>query len=151
MKCLECECLLTLQVFDYSSKYFGVPLCMPHQVLFKNHKSTDQTISLYFALKERGLSPELEKFDGFKHIDIAIPKAKINIEVDGGHHNYSHNQALADLKRTYHSFQKGYFTFRIPNSLINNHLDETADHLAEMLNIGIGRNIKKHKEFRRAK
>ena len=149
MKCLECNCSLTPQIYDYSYNYFGVPLCMPHQSLFKNHKSTDQTISLYFALKERGLSPELEKFDGFKHIDIAIPKAKINIEVDGGHHNYSHKQALSDLKRTYHSFQKGYFTLRIPNALIHNYLDETADHLAEMLNVGIDRNKKTFKGFKR--
>ena len=149
MQCLECNCLLTLQVYDYSSNYFGIPLCMPHQKWIKNHESTDQTIALYFALKQRGIQPELEKFDGFKHIDIAIPRAKINIEVDGGHHNYSHRQALADLKRTYHSFQKGYFTLRIPNALIHNHLEDTADHLADMLNVSMDRNRKKYRGFKR--
>jgi very-short-patch-repair endonuclease len=79
---------------------------------------------------------QLEKFDGFKHIDIAIPEAKVNIEVDGSHHNYSTKQALADLKRTYHSFLKGYLTLRIPNSLVKNDfvLEETADYIVGFLN-----------------
>ena len=77
---------------------------------------------------------ELEKWDGFKTIDIAVTDAKVNIEVDGLHHNYSHNQALSDLKRTYYSFKKGYLTLRIPNTLIEWSVDETADYITEFLN-----------------
>jgi len=47
--------------------------------------------------------------DGYKHIDIAIPEAKINIEIDGVHHNYNAQQALSDLKRTYYSFKKIFY------------------------------------------
>jgi very-short-patch-repair endonuclease len=76
----------------------------------------------------------LEKFDGFKTIDIAIPLAKINIEVDGVHHNANSQQALADLKRTYYSFLEGYYTLRIPNSLLRSNLEETTEYIAEMCN-----------------
>ncbi|MGV3538350.1 MAG: DUF559 domain-containing protein [Rufibacter sp.] len=104
-----------------------------------------EAIRLYFALKNRGVPAQLEKFDGFKHIDIAIPEAKVNIEVDGGHHNYNTKQALADLKRTYFSFLKGYLTVRIPNSLVYNDevLEETADFIVGILNESLN---KKHRK-----
>lgn len=47
----------------------------------------------------------MEKFDGFKHIDIAIPEAKVNIEVDGGHHNISTNRHwLSKVKQNIPTF-----------------------------------------------
>lgn len=149
--CLECNCNIQRQVSEYSLDNFGVPLCISHQrwIERQEENSTFEAISLYFALKERGVQAELEKFDGFKHIDIAITSAKVNIEVDGGHHNYSGRQALADLKRTYYSFLKGYLTLRIPNALIKYHLDETADHIAEMLEINKIRITKSKFLFRR--
>ena len=88
---------------------------------------------MYRELVKLGIRAELEKYDGFKHIDIAIVQAKVNIEIDGGHHNYSHKQALRDLKRTFHSFKKGYVTLRVPNSLVKNHLKETAKYIAEFI------------------
>jgi len=151
LNCLECGCGISPQVHDYSYNYFGIPLCMSHQKWVKQQEqiSTVSAMSLYFALKERGVPAQLEKWDGYKHIDIAIPQAKINIEVDGGHHNYDNTQALSDLKRTYHSFLKGYLTLRIPNSLVARHLDKTADHITEMLNINRDRVIKTRFSFRR--
>jgi very-short-patch-repair endonuclease len=97
-------------------------------------KSTSEARKLYHALKKAGVPAFLEKWDGYKHIDIAIPEAKINIEIDGGHHNYNSKQALADLKRTYHSFKKQYFTLRLPNSIIKNHFNEAVDLIIEILN-----------------
>jgi len=151
LNCLECGCGISPQVHDYSYDYFGIPLCMPHQKWVKQQElaSTVSAMSLYFALKERGVPAQLEKFDGYKHIDIAIPQAKVNIEVDGGHHNYSDKQALSDLKRTYHSFLKGYLTLRIPNSLVKYHLDDTADHITEMLNINRERVARTKSTFKR--
>ena len=133
--CLECNGTISYQVYNYSCDYFGIPLCMSHQKWIKEQErvSTFSAISLYFALKQRGVPAQLEKFDGYKHIDIAIPEARVNIEVDGGHHNYDNRQALADLKRTYHSFLKGYLTLRIPNSLVEYSLEETADYITDML------------------
>ncbi|MBK5721669.1 DUF559 domain-containing protein [Dysgonomonas sp. Marseille-P4677] len=123
-------------VYNYSIKNFGVQLCRKCQNWVKELDSTEETIRLYFALKERNIKPHIEKFDGYKTVDIAIPSAKINIEVDGQHHNYSYKQALADLKRTYYSFEKGYFTLRIPNSLLkeeNKTFDEAINYIEKFI------------------
>jgi len=96
-------------------------------------RATPEARRLCFALKEKGFYALIDFWDGHKHIDIAIPEAKINIEVDGLQHNFKPEQALADLKRTYYSFKKGYFTLRIPNSLISNHFDECVQLITEMI------------------
>ncbi|WP_370090398.1 DUF559 domain-containing protein [Ekhidna sp.] len=137
MNCIQCQVYLPKNVHDYSVNSFGVPLCRSDQdwVRQMEGQTTYETLRLYFALKQRGVPAELEKFDGFKTIDIAIPEAKVNIEVDGSHHNTSAKQAMSDLKRTYYSFMKGYMTFRIPNQLTRNDdiLEETADFLVDIL------------------
>lgn len=92
---------------------------------------------------------EIEKFDGFKKIDIAVTHAKVNIEIDGSQHNWQAKQALADLQRTYYSFKKGYFTLRIPNSLVHNYLDQTADMITEILNESRTKIISKYKYAKR--
>jgi len=97
--------------------------------------ATDHAIELYFALKIRDVPAVLEKSDGFKSIDIAVPSAKVNIEVDGKHHNTNGKQALSDLQRTLHSFRKGYSTLRIPNSLAEYDLDQTADLIKQFLSV----------------
>ena len=95
--------------------------------------ATAEARQLYFALKRLGVAAEFEKFDGEKTIDIAIISAKVNIEVDGTHHNYNPLQAMADLQRTVLSFKKGYLTLRIPNSLIRTHLEDTALSIKEFV------------------
>lgn len=85
------------------------------------YKSTPEARELGGLLGSYGWKVELEKFDGHKHIDIAITEAKVNIEVDGKQHNLSPKQALADLERTFYSFKKGYVTLRIPNSLVRDY------------------------------
>lgn len=94
-RCHEWGTVLNLPVLDFSVEKYGLPLCIEHQkwITYMTSVTTGETIRLYFALKQRGVPACLEKYDGYKHIDIAIPDAKINIEVDGGHHNYNHQQA----------------------------------------------------------
>lgn len=142
--CIECRRIINQAEFNFSIDRFGIPLCREHQewTRFMTTQTTEEALRLYFALKERGVPAKLEKFDGYKHIDIAIPEAKINIEVDGMHHHANNRQALADLKRTYFSFLKGYYTIRIPNSLVYNEsvLNETADFIVGILN----ESLKKH-------
>ncbi len=136
-ECLECEIYIDSRVDNYSLDNFGIPLCRSCQdwVRYAEYHSTPESLSLYFELRKRKVPAELEKFDGNKTIDIAVVQAKVNIEVDGQQHNYNPQQALADLKRTYHSFKKGYFTLRIPNSLVQNHIEDTADLITDILNI----------------
>jgi len=98
-----------------------------------SNEPTPEAKKLCYALKKRGIRAELEKWDGFKHIDIAITSAKLNIEVDGRQH-HSHKQSLADLKRTYHSSAKGYETIRIPNVLVKKNVEKAADLIADLVN-----------------
>jgi len=138
--CIECNSFLPSNVFNYSLENFGVPLCRNHQNFIRNKKTTPETLKLYFALRMLGVPAELEKFDGYKTIDIAVVEAKVNIEVDGMQHKYNSRQALADLKRTYYSFKKGYITLRIPNTLINWNVNETAKYIFNFLNESEERN-----------
>ena len=135
--CIECNKHIDNRVYNYSTENFGHPMCIPCQNWFKDmveHSSaTNESIDLYFALKRRDVPAILEKNDGFKTIDIAVPHAKVNIEVDGAHHNYSSEQAMRDLHRTLYSFKKGYSTLRIPNSLARHNLEEAADLITEFL------------------
>jgi very-short-patch-repair endonuclease len=95
-------------------------------------KSTPQARKISDALRAKGINTFLEIWDGHKHIDVAIPQCKLNIEVDGLQHNTKPNQALADLKRTFYSFKEGFFTLRIPNSLVENHFEECVDLIVEI-------------------
>jgi very-short-patch-repair endonuclease len=146
--CCECGQNLTYGVSSFSESNYGIFLCIEHQkwIDYMQSKTTEETIRLYFALRQRGVPAEMEKFDGFKHIDISIPEANVNIEVDGLHHNFNPNQALADLKRTYFSFLKGFSTLRIPNSLVYNDeiLNETADYIVDFLNESLNKKYSKN-------
>jgi very-short-patch-repair endonuclease len=96
---------------------------------------TRQASKLAEVLSGKGYHAELEKWDGYKHIDIAIVQAKVNIEVDGSQHNYKANVALRDLERTYYSLEKGFITLRIPNSLIKWKFTQTVDYIEKILKI----------------
>jgi hypothetical protein len=128
--------LLDSDVYQYSVQKFQHPICRSHQDFIREKltgSTTQEAVRLYFALLQRGVPAELEKYDGYKQIDIAIVEAKVNIEVDGGHHIYSGHQALKDLQRTLYSFRKGYLTLRIPNSLIRSNLSEAVDLIIDFL------------------
>ena len=133
--CIYCGIEIPERVNNYAIEHFGAPFCLKHQDKLKIGltKSTPSAKKLFFALLENEIKAEIEKFDGFKHIDIAIPTAMVNIEIDGGHHNYDARQALSDLQRTLHSFKKGYLTLRIPNSLIENNLQQTVKYIVQFI------------------
>lgn len=142
--CIECGFNIPYEVYEYSINHFGHPLCRNDQDWIRNmlwnDYTTQQTIDLYLALKAYNVPVQIEKFDGHKHIDIAIPNAKINIEIDGFHHHLNPYQALQDLKRTYHSFRKGFFTIRVPNSLIENKLDNAVEYILKFLDESYNQN-----------
>ncbi len=141
MVCLECEGQVSRKELDYSVKHYGKVLCRDCQedyINLKNKhekikkKSTQEAQKIYEILIKNGFNAKLELWDGFKHIDIAIPDYKVNIEVDGKQHQ-NEKQALADLKRTYHSFKRGYVTIRIPNELVRENIFETANYIMKFL------------------
>lgn len=100
-----------------------------------SHQPTPEAKKLSNELVKLGYKAELEKWDGYKHIDIAIVPAKTNIEIDGSYHNYRANTALRDLERTFYSLEKGYITIRIPNSLVRYKLSETVNYIDKILKV----------------
>ncbi|MGE0567601.1 MAG: DUF559 domain-containing protein [Bacteroidia bacterium] len=135
--CLNCESKIDIAVFNYSTGKYGQPLCKSCQNWFhgiiKHTTATDTSITLYFALKKLGVPAILESNDGHKTIDISVPDAKVHIEVDGKHHVHNSKQALSDLQRTFHSLREGFYTLRIPNSLIISNLDQAAKLVTDCL------------------
>ncbi len=95
-----------------------------------NEHITPQAQALHDTLVQKGIKCKLEQWDGHKHIDISIPWAKIDIEVDGMQHYTDVKQMTSDLNRSYYSAHNGYRTVHIPNSLIETNLDEVAESIA---------------------
>jgi very-short-patch-repair endonuclease len=97
------------------------------------NKTTSKT-SLLLAekLKAKDIYLETEKFDGYKHIDIVIPKALLNIEVDGKQHFTDSSQIIRDLDRQYYSNRGGFATFHISNIVLDNYFDEVVLALVEV-------------------
>ena len=95
---------------------------------------TPQAVKLRQELERRGIRVLSEVNDhGHKHIDLAIPSARINIEVDGRRHYENPFQIMSDLKRAHYSDDEGYDTIHIPNIFIDNDFDlrRVANALAE--------------------
>jgi isopentenyldiphosphate isomerase/very-short-patch-repair endonuclease len=94
-------------------------------------KPTKETQDLKIALEKLGLRVLAEVDDGHKHIDLTLPDARINIEVDGSQHLTDPYQILSDLKRTHYSDDLGYDTIHIPNHALRSNLGGVASALAE--------------------
>lgn len=101
------------------------------KIINKNRVPTKETLELKEALNQHGVKVYVELNDGHKHIDLTIPKAKINIEIDGIQHLTDPHQILADLCRGYYSHKNGYDTMHIPNGMIHKYLKEISEALAE--------------------
>jgi len=101
------------------------------KLIHTNKTPTREALSLKEALEKQGVVVYKELDDGYKHIDLALPKAKINIEVDGIQHLTNPSQILTDLKRGYYSHKNGYDTMHIPNEMIRLHLKQISEALAE--------------------
>ena len=88
---------------------------------------------LFDALIREGLFVELEYWDGHKHVDMRIPDAYLYIEVDGLHHFTEPKQIARDFLRDRRSSQDGYDTLRIPNAVVEAHLDKVVNAIADIV------------------
>ncbi|OGZ00280.1 MAG: hypothetical protein A2945_04610 [Candidatus Liptonbacteria bacterium RIFCSPLOWO2_01_FULL_52_25] len=88
---------------------------------------------LYGALAQRGIESITEYPDGHKTIDIAIPYARLYIEVDGVQHLNKPEQIITDFKRDFYSQKDGFYTLHVHNDDIKNHLNSIADAIAEVV------------------
>ena len=93
---------------------------------------TSQTRKLSEALKERGISNELEAFEGDKHVAIAIPEANLYLEIDGKEHLTDPEHLFRDIQRDACSHDEGVDRIRIPDIYVDNCLDDIADAIAEV-------------------
>ena len=65
-------------------------------------------------------------------MDISIPWARLNIEIDGRHHLLNPKQLYSDLERDSYSQEDEKGTIRITNDAIEKDLDEIADSIAKV-------------------
>lgn len=94
---------------------------------------TKEECMLKTALEERGIKVVMEYNDGFKRIDIYIPEARLNIEVDGLQHLTDPTQILRDFHRQYYSEKSGHHTIHIPNIAIRYYLNDITKALTEVI------------------
>jgi very-short-patch-repair endonuclease len=94
-------------------------------------KPTRLASELKEALEKLGIRVLAEVNDGYKTIDLTIPSARINIEVDGNQHLTNPYQILSDLKRDHYSDDMGYDTIHITNESIRSNLGGIVSALAE--------------------
>jgi very-short-patch-repair endonuclease len=101
------------------------------KIVIKHNLATKEALALKESLEKHGVVVYKELDDGHKTIDLAIPRAKLNIEVDGIQHLTNPRQIVADLSRGYYSHKNGYDTMHIPNEMVRLHLEEISKALAE--------------------
>lgn len=101
------------------------------KIIKKYRLPTKEADELKKSLEGHGVRVLVEVHDGYKYVDLAIPRAKLNIDVDGIQHLTKPSQILADLNRGYYSHKNGFNTMHIPNEMIRLHLDEISVALAE--------------------
>ena len=106
-------------------------------------KPTVEENLLKRELENLGVRVRSQVSDGHKHIDLAIPDAKINIEVDGPRHWTNANQIVSDLERSHGSDDLGYYTIHISNDHINSDVKKIANALAKAAEIRINHLNKK--------
>ena len=145
MTCLECNKELGYLDHKSSMETYGVELCAKHKTridrLIKSNNTPIAAIKLYYALKEVGVYPMLEWWDGKKSVDIAISRVKLNIEIDTEYQMLTHEQAINNLEDTMHSFKNGFTTIRIPHVVIKHYLQETVQSILGIME-GLKLNIK---------
>ncbi|HUH47203.1 MAG TPA: hypothetical protein VLZ54_08635 [Arenibacter sp.] len=124
---------------------FGLELCTQHKIrlekVIKLYDTPKEAILLYYGLKEAGITPMLEWWDGKKSVDIAISRVKLNIEIDTEYNTITHEQAINDLEEAMHSFKSGFTTIRIPHVLVKYYLKETVNNILGIVE-GLKANIK---------
>lgn len=97
---------------------------------WRSKKPTHEEELLKTALEAHGVRVLAHVKDGHKTIDLAIPSAKINLEIDGKQHLSDPHQIISDLSRSHYSGVLGYETIHIPNTYIHSDLDKIASALA---------------------
>lgn len=100
-----------------------------------SHQQTKHEKLLIEALEKRSIKVFPQFNDSHKHIDLYLPEAGINIEVDGIQHLINAQNILSDFGRTYYADKAGYNTIHIQNEILEKYLEEIADAITEVVAI----------------
>ena len=129
IRCSKCGVLINPEESNFSIKYFGNKLCIECQ----KEITTPNQRKLFRELMKNHIKCELEAYDGKKHVDIAIERAKLYIEIDEDHHLTDPKQLYSDIKRDYYSWKNGYYTIRIPSELITKDLEKIVTAIKDLI------------------
>lgn len=136
--CMCCTESIDYREYTYTMDSFGIAMCSPctRSYISKLPYSEPLERILYTALVNKGIrGMELQYFDGFKTVDIAILPAKLHIEVDGSHHSES-KQGATDMWRSYYSLkQSDILTLRIPNSVVLEDVESVTTLIAKVVSL----------------
>lgn len=98
-----------------------------------NIKPTKAALLLCDCLEEKDIEVVLQHWDGYKHIDLFIPKGKLYIEIDGPLHWLNAKQIISDFERDYHSINGGFKTLRVPSFIVLTETDKLTAAISEVL------------------
>jgi very-short-patch-repair endonuclease len=136
--CMCCTEPIDYREYTYTMDSFGIAMCQPctRNYISKLPYSEPLERILYAALLNKGVKGmELQYFDGFKTVDIAIMSAKLHIEVDGPRHSEA-TQARSDMWRTYYSLrQSDVMTLRIPNTVVLEDVESAATLITKVVSL----------------
>lgn len=145
MTCVECKSPLSYLDHRKSMDKFQAELCPAHlkrmEKFLAQNDIPEETIILYYALKEKGIKPMLAWWDGKRTVDLAISRVKLNIEIEKSLEPLTSEKALQELEKTMHSYKNGFTTIRIPYTLIRKDLGRTVENIQGIMD-GLRVNIK---------
>ena len=129
--CLDCKKDLSPVELRAAQDHFGVALCEHHQQLIRRlirrHNTTVEAIQLYYGLKNKGIYPMLEWWDGNKSVDIAISRVKLNLEIDSEYQMLTTDEVIDTLEQRMYDYDDGFTTIRIPKVLIRQCLQDIIE------------------------
>ena len=111
----------------------GVRIKFMNSSNVKRFTVSKQSVKLFNALIDEGVFAILEHCDGKKCVDIYIPEINLFVEVDGVQHYTDAEQLMTDLKRDHYSDDAGFDTFRVPNVMLEEHIDEVVEALKQII------------------
>lgn len=95
-------------------------------------KPTQAENKLFKLLRKLKISVKQQVFDGYKHIDLSIDSAKLDIEVDGIQHLTDSERIISDFKRSDYSRDAGYETLHVHNVDLEKDAPAIASAIAEV-------------------
>lgn len=141
MMCLECNTPLSYLDHRKAIERFGFELCPAHRErmerLLRQKGLPEETVILYYGLKEAGIPSMLAWWDGKQTVDLAISRVNLNIQIDVASGQLTAGNAVAYIEEALKESPDGFISLRIPGELIRTDLRPMVECIA-----GIIQNLK---------